>query len=102
MVVGLDGKVSANLAPPGGILGHGDREGTSGFEYYHPDDMAGALELGISALDTEPGWMGAGVIRMRKADDTYGRYELTVANHTDDPVINGFICRSRSIEGFDT
>jgi diguanylate cyclase (GGDEF)-like protein/PAS domain S-box-containing protein len=102
MIVGLDGKVSANLAPPGGILGHGDREGTSGFEYYHPDDMAWALELGVSALNTEPGWMGAGVIRMRKVDGTYERYELTVVNHTDDPVVNGFICRSRSIEGFDT
>ena len=102
MVIGVDGTVKANLAPPGGILGHGDRAGTSVFEHYHPDDMAAGLELGVSALSTEPGWMGAGVIRMHKADGTYGRYEVTVVNHTDDPVLQGFVCRSRSIDGFDT
>jgi diguanylate cyclase (GGDEF)-like protein len=102
MVIGLDGAVRANLAPPGGLLGHGDRQGSSAFEYYHPDDLPAALELGVSSIGTEPGWMGAGVIRMRKADGTYQRYELTVVNHTDDPVLQGFVARTRSIEGFDT
>jgi diguanylate cyclase (GGDEF)-like protein len=102
MVVDVDGNVIWNLAPPGGLLGQGDRTDQSVFEYYHPDDMAAGLELGASALGTEPGWKGAGVLRMRRADGVYERFELTVVNHTDDPVINGFICRTRSIEGFDT
>lgn len=102
MVIGLDGKVRANLAPPGGVLGQGDREGTSVFEYFHPDDMAAGMELAVSARDTQPGWQGSGVIRMRKADGTYEAYELTVVNHTDDPVLQGFVARTRSIEGFDT
>ena len=102
MVIGLDGKVRANLAPPGGILGQGDRQGTSVFEYFHPDDMAAGMELAVSARDTEPGWQGSGVIRMRKADGTYEAYELTVVNHTDDPVLEGFVARTRSIDGYDT
>jgi diguanylate cyclase (GGDEF)-like protein len=102
MVIGTDGKVTANLAPPGGILGHGDREGTSVFEYYHPDDLPAAMELGVSALETEPGWSGGGVIRMRKVDGTYEHYELLVVNKVDDPVLNGFVARTRSVEGFDT
>ena len=102
MVIGLDGNVTANLAPPGGLLGHGDRTGQSVFEYYHPDDMAAGLELGVSAIGTEPGWKGAGLIRMRKVDGSYEQYEITVVNHTDDPVLNGFVARTRSIEGFDT
>jgi diguanylate cyclase (GGDEF)-like protein len=101
-VIGPDGTITANLTPPGGLLGHGDRIGTSAFEYYHPDDMPAALELGVSALQTEPGWMGAGILRARKADGTYEKYEMTVVNHTDDPVLQGFVCRLRSIEGFDT
>ena len=102
MVIGLDGKVRANLAPPGGVLGQGDREGTSVFEYFHPDDMAAGMELAVSARDTEPGWKGAGVIRMRTADGTYEAYELTVVNHTDDPVLQGFVARTRSIDGYET
>jgi diguanylate cyclase (GGDEF)-like protein len=102
MVIATDGTIVANLAPPGGILGQGDRQGKSPFDYYHPDDLPAALELGMSAINTEPGWTGGGVVRGRKADGTYERYELLVVNHTDDPVLNGFVARTRSIEGFDT
>ena len=102
MVIGTDGTVLANLAPPGGLLGQGDRRGRSAFDFYHPDDLPAALELGMSAIETEPGWTGSGVVRGRKADGTYERFELLVVNRTDDPVLNGFIARTRSIEGFDT
>jgi diguanylate cyclase (GGDEF)-like protein len=102
LVCDLEGNVRYNLAPPGGLFGHGDRVGGSIFAYYHPDDLAAAMELGVSALGTEPGWMGAGVMRMRVADGSYERFEVTVVNHVDDPLLNGFVVRTRSIEGFDT
>jgi diguanylate cyclase (GGDEF)-like protein len=102
LVVDVEGNVQHNLAPPGGLFGHGEREGGSIFAYYHPDDLAAGMELGVSALGTEPGWTGAGIMRNRVADGSYKRFEVTVVNHTDDPAINGFIVRTRSIEGFDT
>jgi diguanylate cyclase (GGDEF)-like protein len=102
LVCDVEGNVKYNLAPPGGLFGHGEREGGSIFAYYHPDDLAAGMELGVSALGTEPGWMGAGVMRNRVADGSYQRFEVTVVNHTDDPLIDGFVVRTRSIEGFDT
>lgn len=103
MVVRVDGTIAANLAPPGGLFGHGDRVGSSHpLQFAHPDDLPMALELSVNALQTEPGWRGAGLMRARVASGEYQQFELTVENRTDDPVINGFVARTRSIEGFDT
>ena len=95
----LDGEwtITANLAPPGGLIGRGLGLGLHTLEDMHPDDAVQVLELGAQAFDTAPGWQGSKVVRMRTGDGSYGRYDITAINRFDDPVINGMVVRTREV-----
>ena len=97
MVLDPDWSVKANLAPPGGLIGRGLGIGLHTLEDMHPDDTVQVLELGTQAFTTDPGWEGSMVVRMRRGDGTYGRYEITATNRFDDPVIDGMVVRTREV-----
>ncbi|MHB1913031.1 MAG: sensor domain-containing diguanylate cyclase [Acidimicrobiales bacterium] len=97
-LVDPDGTVRARLAPPGGLLGHPEpRVGGSVFDYLHPDDLPKALELGQAMSGAEPGWEGRWTIRLRRPDDSYGQFEVTVCNRIDDPVLHGLVVHTREL-----
>ncbi|MCB0971287.1 MAG: sensor domain-containing diguanylate cyclase [Acidimicrobiales bacterium] len=97
MVLDADWTVTANLAPPGGLIGRGLGLGVHTLEDMHPDDAIRVMDLGLQAFDTEPGWSGSTVVRMCRGDDSYGRYEITATNRFDDPVIAGMVIRTREL-----
>jgi hypothetical protein len=97
MVLDADWNVVANLAPPGGLIGRGLGIGVHTLEDMHPDDALQVLDLGAQAFATEPGWEGSMVVRMRRGDGTYGRYEITAINRFDDPVVGGMVIRTREV-----
>src|SRR3546814_598204 len=63
----------------------------------HPDDMVHVLDLSTVAFGAELGWTGSVIVRMRRADNTYGRYEITATNMLEDPVIHGMVVRTREV-----
>src|SRR3954466_4958255 len=65
MVLDRDWKITANLAPPGGLIGRGLGLGLNTLEDMHPDDAIQVMDLGVHAFSTEPGWEGSKVVRMR-------------------------------------
>jgi diguanylate cyclase (GGDEF)-like protein/PAS domain S-box-containing protein len=97
MVLDADWTVKANLAPPGGLIGRGLGIGVHTLEDMHPDDAILVMDLGMQAFSTEAGWQGSKIVRMRTADGTYGRYEITAINRFDDPVIDGMVVRTREM-----
>ncbi len=97
IVLNRDWSIRANLAPPGGIVGQGLGVGLHTLEHMHPDDAVLIMELGAQAFDTEPGWTGSVVIRMRKVDGTYAPYEVTAFNLFDDPLVAGLVIRTREV-----
>jgi diguanylate cyclase (GGDEF)-like protein len=97
MVLDHDWTVRANLAPPGGLIGQGLGVGVHTLEDMHPDDAVQVMELGAQAFATGPGWQGSKVVRMRRGDGTYGRYEITAINMFDDPVVAGMVVRTREV-----
>ncbi|MCB0964100.1 MAG: sensor domain-containing diguanylate cyclase [Acidimicrobiales bacterium] len=97
MVLDADWTVTANLAPPGGLIGRGLGLGVHTLEDMHPDDSIRVMDLGLQAFDTEPGWSGSTVVRMYRGDGTLGRYEITATNRFDDPVIAGMVIRTREL-----
>ena len=101
MVLRHDWSIKANLAPPGGLIGRGLGLGGHALEDMHPDDAVRVLELGLAAFDTEPGGSGAVVVRMMRGDGTYGPYEITATNRSDDPVIGGMVVRTRPVLALD-
>lgn len=97
MVLDRDWTVLANLAPPGGLIGRGLGIGLHTLEDMHPDDAVQVMELGMQAFDTPPGWRGSKLVRMRRGDGSYGRYEITAINCFDDPVVAGMVVRTREV-----
>jgi len=95
----LDGEwnVTANLAPPGGLIGRGLGLGLHTLEDMHPDDAVLILDLGAQAFEMETGWEGSMVVRMRRGDGTYGRYEITAINRFGDPAVDGMVVRTREV-----
>lgn len=96
MVLDADWNVVANLAPPGGLIGRGLGIGVHTLEDMHPDDALQVLELGTQAF-SRPGWTGSMVVRMRRGDGGYGRYEITATNRFDDPAVGGMVVRTREV-----
>ena len=97
MVLDRDWMVTANLAPPGGLIGRGLGLGVHTLEDMHPDDAILVMDLGVQAFSTEHGWQGSKLVRMRTGSGTYGRYEITAINQFDDPVIAGMVVRTREL-----
>ena len=97
MVLDQDWTVTANLAPPGGLIGRGLGLGLHTLEDMHPDDAVRIMDLGIEAFSTTAGWQGSRIVRMRNGDGAYGRYEITAINQFDDPVIQGMVVRTREV-----
>lgn len=97
MVLDDQWNVTANLAPPGGLIGRGLGLGVHTLEDMHPDDALHILDLGQQAFTTEDGWEGSMVVRMQRGDGTYGRYEVTAVNRFADPVVHGMVVRTREI-----
>lgn len=97
IVLNRDWSIRANLAPPRGLIGQGLGVGLHTLEHMHPDDAVQIMELGAQAFDTEPGWTGTMVVRMRKGDNTYAPYEVTAFNLFDDPLVAGLVIRTREV-----
>lgn len=97
MVLDHEWNVTANLAPPGGLIGRGLGLGLHTLEDMHPDDAVQILDLGTQAFATELGWEGSMVVRMQRGDGSYGRYEITAINRFDDPAVGGMVVRTREV-----
>jgi len=96
-VVDAEGRVRSLLGPPSGAVGIGQVVGRHIFEYCAPDDLPRALELAVEALGSSPGWETTWNVPLRCGDGTVRAFEIRVANHQDDPEIDGFILRLREL-----
>jgi diguanylate cyclase (GGDEF)-like protein/PAS domain S-box-containing protein len=91
VVYDRSGRMTARVAPPGGILGFGDELGSSSGIRYHPDDLPTAMAIAVALEETEPGWHGRWHARLRHADGGFRPYEIRLTNCTDDPELDGFV-----------
>lgn len=95
MVVREGWEVVANLTPPGGLTGRPREPGSHAMTYLHPDDAIRLFEIGSAAFQQEPGWTLTTWARVQQRDGTYGRFQVTVENRRDHPVIEGMVVRTR-------
>jgi len=80
------------------VLGYDpdDLEGTSAFEFIHPDDRTGATNT-LEALLDSPGVEREVEFRARQADGSWEWVEARGRNLLDDPVVNGVVVNARPI-----
>lgn len=97
MVVRRDWSVSADLGPPGGMLGHGQATGKHPFSLMHPEDVERVADYASEAMRTEPGWRGRFEFRAQRADGTYALFQVDFHNRFDDPVLQGMVVVSRGV-----
>ena len=97
MVVRRDWSVSADLGPPGGMLGHGQATGMHPFSLMHPEDVEQVVGYATDAMRTEPGWRGRFEFRAQRADGTYALFQVDFHNRFDDPVLQGMVVVSREV-----
>ncbi len=98
-VIVLDARwqITANLSAPMGLLGWGDPRGTHVLAHVHPDDVLQYVDVVPGLEQTDPGWVGVGHIRMRRADGRYVPYEVTMHNQLEDPDVRGWVIRTREM-----
>ncbi|MEQ1786116.1 MAG: GGDEF domain-containing protein [Acidimicrobiales bacterium] len=96
-VVDREGTVRWRLGPPDGVLGHGNRIGTSVFSHAHPDDLPRMMEFASAVLASEPGWRGSLPSRLQHADGTWRTYAIEVVNYLGDPVLDGILVKTRDL-----
>ncbi|MBA3283177.1 MAG: sensor domain-containing diguanylate cyclase [Acidimicrobiia bacterium] len=63
--------------------------------FLHPDDALRLFEWGVAAFQAEPGWSGTTTARIQQPDGSFKRFDLTIYNRRDHPVINGLVVSSR-------
>ncbi|CAN5718698.1 hypothetical protein BH10ACT1_BH10ACT1_05930 [soil metagenome] len=97
LVADANWAIRANLSAPAGLLGWGDPTGMHLLAYMHPDDVLRLADTGTGLRQTDPGWSGSAVVRLRRSDETYGHYEITVHNCTDDPILQGMVICTREV-----
>jgi diguanylate cyclase (GGDEF)-like protein/PAS domain S-box-containing protein len=97
MVVGRDWTVTADLGPPGGLLGHGQITGMHPFSVMHPDDVERVIDDANAAMRSEPGWRGSLEFRAQRADGSYGRFHVEMHNRFDDPILRGMVVVAREV-----
>lgn len=80
------------------VLGHkpGERAGTYGFGWLHPDDVERALSIFAEVLQT-PGIHAPIEFRVPHVDGSWRYLEHTANNQLDDPDIRGIVVSSRDI-----
>ena len=97
MVVRRDWSVSADLGPPGGVLGRGNATGSHPFSSMHPDDVERVAGYAQRAMESAPGWRCSLEVRAQRGDGSYGLFDIELHNRLDDPVIQGVVVVSRSL-----
>ena len=97
MVVRRDWTVSADLGPPGGLLGRGNAAGGHPFRSMHPDDVERIAGHAQRAMESAPGWRGSFELRAQRGDGSYGLYDVELHNRLDDPVLQGIVVVSRAL-----
>jgi diguanylate cyclase (GGDEF)-like protein len=97
MVVQRDWTVSADLGPPGGVLGRGNAAGGHPFRSMHPDDVERIAGHAQRAMESEPGWRGSFEVRAQRGDGSYGLFDVELHNRLDDPVLHGIVVVSRPL-----
>ncbi len=95
VILNGEGRVSASLSPPDGLLGLGTGMGAHFFEYCSPEDLPRALEMATEALNSEPGWSMTWSVKLRDGLGEVSDYEMYVVNCCDDEVVKGYIVRLR-------
>jgi diguanylate cyclase (GGDEF)-like protein/PAS domain S-box-containing protein len=98
-VLEADGTVRTHESPAiARVLGRnpGERLGTSGFNWIHPDDIELALSIFADVLD-KPGVHPPIEFRVPHADGSWRYLEHTVSNLLDDPDVRGIVVASRDI-----
>jgi diguanylate cyclase (GGDEF)-like protein/PAS domain S-box-containing protein len=91
-----EGRVRAHLGPPRGLLGHASHFLKVG-RYCHPDDRPALTEITAAVIDSEPGWCGGGHLRLRRADGTWGTYEIQAWNLYGQPPLDGIVVRMAEV-----
>ncbi|NQT73480.1 MAG: PAS domain S-box protein [Chloroflexi bacterium] len=101
MIVVLDAEVNIRYASPSikHVSGHepGELIGQSGFDFVHPDEINGAVELFATAIES-PGFSFVIVIRLHRKDGAWRYVELTGKNLIADPAINGVVLNFHDID----
>ena len=87
-----DGRVVTLTAPIEHITGYPPEEyiGKIGFQFIHPDDMPGAIQLYTDAL-AEPGKVFRGELRAVHRGGSWRWAEVSIMNLLDDPSVKGIV-----------
>jgi PAS domain S-box-containing protein len=75
-----------------------ERDGRSGFELVHPDDLAATMAV-FEKLRATPGASAEFAARLRHKNGSWRWHEATVTNHLEDPAIRAFVLNYRDITG---
>ena len=97
MVVRRDWSVTADLGPPGGVLGRGNAAGSHPFSFMHPDDVERVAGYAQRAMESPTGWRTSFEVRAQRGDGSYGMFDVEIHNRLDDPVLQGIVVVSRSV-----
>lgn len=97
LVVDEQWAIKANLSAPAGLLGWGDPTGIHLLAHVHPDDVLRFIDTGTGLRETDLGWSGSAVVRLKRVDETYGHYEITLHNRIGDPAIDGMVIATREV-----
>lgn len=97
IVIGADLTVKATFGPPGGLLGYGERVGTNLLAHVHPDDLPAALDWTAQCMGSAPGSTVSAVVRLRHADGTVRRCDMTLINLLHHPRYQGLVLRSHLV-----
>jgi diguanylate cyclase (GGDEF)-like protein/PAS domain S-box-containing protein len=73
--------------------------GASTFSFIHPDDVNVVIES-YKKLQTEEDRIEKSIIRLLRADETYGYFEVTRANLLNESSIEGYILTLRDVTEF--
>jgi PAS domain S-box-containing protein len=97
-LLAADGTVLYATQPAVPVLGYGPTEnvGRNAFEFVHPDDRSGALEL-FAELMQEPGHVVRGALRAQHKDGSWRRLEVVGVNRLGDPTIGAVVVNYRDI-----
>ncbi|HND91473.1 MAG TPA: PAS domain S-box protein [Anaerolineales bacterium] len=71
-------------------------QGTSGFQYIHPQDLPGVMKIFKEGVAT-PGAVRTTEYRLRRMDGEWRYFEITGHNMLDDPHIHGVVVNYRDV-----
>jgi len=98
-VVGVDGRMRYVSANASAVLGQSPERmiGSVNIDYLHPEDIPAGAEAFFDVVQRGPGALVSCAVRLVGDDGTVRWTEITMANRTDDPLIDGLVFNIRDV-----